>query len=68
MEKPDIEALLKQNPDIDRETLRRYLDEQAGITSKPQRRGNTSPYSGRRRLTPTSKTNWTSASRARRSH
>jgi len=67
MEKPDIETLLKKNPKIDRETLQRYLEEQAQIVLKPRRRGNTSPYSGRR-LTPATKTKWTAAPRVRRSH
>jgi hypothetical protein len=67
MEKPDIETLLNKNPNIDRETLRRYLEEFVQIVLKPRRRGNTSPYSGRR-LTPATKTNWTAAPRAQRSH
>jgi hypothetical protein len=67
MENPDIEALLKQNPNIDRETLKRYLEDYAKIAPAPHKRGNTSPYSGRR-LTPTSKVGWTAARRTRRSH
>lgn len=67
MERPDIEALLKLNPDIDRDILKRYLEDQAKIIQRPQRRGNTSPYSGRR-LTPITKARWTSVSRIRRSH
>jgi hypothetical protein len=65
MERPDIEALLKQNPGIDPNALQRYLEEQAKrIVQKPQRRGNTSPYSGRR-LTPSTKVRWTSARKVR---
>ena len=67
MERPDVEALLRQNPDIDRETIERYLEDQAKIVQRPQKRGSTSPYSGRR-LTPTTKMRWTSARRIRRSH
>jgi hypothetical protein len=67
MEKPGIEALLKHNLNIDREVLRRYLEEQSKIAPIPHRRGNTSPYSGRR-LTPTGKTGWVTARRALRSY
>ncbi len=58
MEKPDVEALLKQNPNVDREALKRYLERQVDLVQKPQKRGSTSPYSGRR-LTPADKTRWT---------
>ena len=67
LEKPDIEALLKSTPNIDRETLRQYLEELARMLRVPHKRGNTSPYSGPR-LTPTGKTAWTGARKALRSH
>jgi len=68
MEKPNIEALLKRNPGIDPDILERYSEEQAkGIPQKPQKRGSTSPYSGRR-LTPTTNSRWTAMRRVRRSH
>jgi hypothetical protein len=67
MERPDIETLLKQNPKVDRETLRRYLEEQTKTIPDPRKRGTTSPYNGRR-LTPIGKTGWTAVRRTRRSH
>lgn len=67
MEKPDVEALLKHNPNVDRAILERYLEEQAKIGPAPHRRGNTSPYSGRR-LTPDGRTGWAVVRKALRAH
>jgi hypothetical protein len=67
MEKPDVEALLKQNSNIDLEALKRYLEELSRTISTPRRRGSTSPYSGRR-LTPTDKTDWVNVRKVLRSH
>ncbi len=58
MEPSDIETLLKRNPGVDREALRKYLEEMSNLTvQKRKRRGNTSPYSGRR-LTPDGRGRW----------
>jgi hypothetical protein len=55
----DIEALLEQNPGVDREALKKHLEEMSKITvQKRPQRGNTSPYSGRR-LTPDGRGRWT---------
>jgi len=63
----DLEALLTSALNIDRAILRQYLEELVRILRVPEKRGNSSPYSGPR-LTPTDKTTWSGSRKALRSH